>query len=289
VRYYLSIMNVRLLAAGDEPILEAFLVKHRDTSMFLRSNIRRCGLNFRPEPFHATYVGAVRDGRVNGVVAHAWNGMILVQAPENTEELALECEKRSGRRVTGLTGPLEQVKRTRVALGLTSSPATIESDEWLYGLDFCELVIPSLLLDAIVTYRPPLDNERDMLREWRFDYDIEALGSPASDETRRRSTDYLDMQLAARNVWVAVENDRPVSQCGFNAVLPDIVQLGPIYTPPALRGRGYAKVAVAGSLIAARERGVSRAVLFTDNPSAAQSYEAVGFRREGDYGLVLFK
>lgn len=88
-------------------------------------------------------------------------------------------------------------------------------------------------------------------------------------------------------MWVAVENDRPVSLSVFNATLPDIVQIGPIYTPPNFRGRGFAKVAVAGSLIAASERGVSRSVLFTNNPSAVRSYEAVGFRRVGDYGLVL--
>jgi predicted GNAT family acetyltransferase len=66
-------------------------------------------------------------------------------------------------------------------------------------------------------------------------------------------------------------------------------QLGGIYTPPDLRGRGYAKAAVAGSLMAARDRGASRAVLFTNNPSAARSYEAVGFKRLGGYGLALFK
>jgi len=70
-------------------------------------------------------------------------------------------------------------------------------------------------------------------------------------------------------------------------VLPDIVQLGGIYTPPEQRGRGYAKVSVAGSLLVAAQRGATRAVLFTKNPSAVRSYEAVGFRRIGDYGLVL--
>jgi predicted GNAT family acetyltransferase len=99
----------------------------------------------------------------------------------------------------------------------------------------------------------------------------------------------VDGQIADGNLWVAFESDRPVSMSAFNATLPDIVQIGGVYTPPALRGRGYAKVAVAGSLIAARQRGVSRAVLFTDNPSAARSYEAVGFTRIGNYGVVLFK
>src|SRR5437870_6258800 len=74
--------------------------------------------------------------------------------------------------------------------------------------------------------RPPLNEECATLREWRFNYDIETLGAPASDETRRRATHYLDVQIAEGNAWVAVENDRPVSLSSFNATLPDIVQLG---------------------------------------------------------------
>ena len=62
-----------------------------------------------------------------------------------------------------------------------------------------------------------------------------------------------------------------------------------IYTPPALRGRGFAKAVVAASLLVARDRGSSRAVLFTNNPSAARAYEALGFRRIGDYSLVLLR
>jgi uncharacterized protein len=149
--------------------------------------------------------------------------------------------------------------------------------------------MPDALLSGSITCRPPLESERVTLREWRLHYDIETLGSPDSDATQQRAAEVLDRQIAEKNVWVAVAQDRPVSISAFNATLPDIVQLGGIYTPPDFRGRGYAKFAVAGSLIAARRRGVSRAVLFTRNPSAARSYEAVGFKRIGDYGLVLFK
>jgi predicted GNAT family acetyltransferase len=30
-------------------------------------------------------------------------------------------------------------------------------------------------------------------------------------------------------------------------------------------------------------------VLFTENPSARRAYEALGFRRVGEYGLVIFR
>jgi predicted GNAT family acetyltransferase len=68
------------------------------------------------------------------------------------------------------------------------------------------------------------------------------------------------------------------------------VQIGGVWTPPAWRGRGYAKAVVAGALLAARERGVARSVLFTgpDNHPAQAAYRALGYGRVGDYALVLF-
>src|SRR5204863_106038 len=58
---------------------------------------------------------------------------------------------------------------------------------------------------------------------------------------------------------------------------------------PELRGRGYARSVVAGSLLAARKQGIARAVLFADpaNAAARRAYLSLGFRIVGDYGLVL--
>src|SRR5207237_986989 len=94
----------RVLHPGDEAALDAFLVARADSSMFLRSNARAAGLVDRGQPLHATYVAALEDGRMVGVVAHCWNGMVLVQAPAHSAVLAPEAVRRSGRAVTGFSG-----------------------------------------------------------------------------------------------------------------------------------------------------------------------------------------
>jgi uncharacterized protein len=289
-------MELRVLTAGDEERLEQFLAAHRDTSMFLRSNARRAGLVYEGAPYQAVIVGAFQSDALTGVAAHAWNGLMLFQAPDGPDAvatLAHACAERSERPVTGFAGPLAQVKAGRAALGLTDAPAAMDGCEWLYAMDLADVIVPAALRDGTIVCRPPRADERELLCQWRFAYDIETLGSPDSEDTRQRSTAFLDAQMADGDVWVATEaaaeHPAPLSLAAFNAALPDIVQLGGIYTPPALRGRGYAKAAVAHSLLIARERGASRAVLFTENPSAARSYEAVGFRRTGDYSLVLLR
>jgi GNAT superfamily N-acetyltransferase len=282
-------MTLRQLAAGDEALLEEFLRAHADSSMFLRSNLRRAGIAYEGERYQATYAAAFRDGRVIGAAAHCWNGMVLLQAPEQTADVAQACVAWSGRPITGLAGPAEQVHRARVALHLENAATAMDSDEERYALDLSAIIVPPALSGGTVTWRAPHSGERDTLCAWRMAYDIEVSGATDSPESRHRSATALDAQIADGNAWVATQDGVPVSLSAFNATLPDIVQLGGIYTPPELRGRGFAKIAVAASLIAARDRGVSRAVLFTDNPSAVRTYEAVGFRRGGDYSLVLLK
>ena len=282
-------MERRILSSSDESLLEAFLASHRDSSMLLRANARRAGLDDHGEPYQALYAAAFRDGHIIGVAAHCWNGIVLLQAPEQAAELACACVEWSGRNVAGLLGPLEQVRRARAALGLTSATAALEGDESLYALDLSGLLVPAALAEGTIVCRAPRPDERDTLCAWRMAYDIETLGATDSAEERQRCASFLDRQIADGNAWVAVHAGQPVSLSAFNASLPDIVQLGGIYTPPGLRGRGYAKVAVGGSLLAARERGASRAVLFTMNPSAIRTYEALGFRHIGDYGMTLLR
>jgi GNAT superfamily N-acetyltransferase len=237
----------------------------------------------------ATYVGGFASGALVGVAAHAWNGLILLQAPDHTETIVRACVDTSRRPVAGLTGPLAQVHAARAALGLTGAPASLEEDEVLFVLDMTELRVPGAQACGGVTCRPPLPGERDTLCAWRTAYEIECLGRQDSSELRARSRQWIDAQLDEAVIWVAELHGRPVSLSAFNAALPDIVQLGGVYTPPELRGRGYAKAVVAHSVRTGRDRGASRAVLFTSNPNAVRTYEAVGFRRAGDYGLVLFK
>src|SRR5262245_47292115 len=118
--------TVRTLSVGDEERLEHFLQAHADSSMFLRSNARVAGLVDRGERYQATYVAMEADGRIIAVVAHAWNGMVLVQAPVHLDVLVRAAVTRSGRPITGLCGPDTQVTAARRVLGLADSPAQME-------------------------------------------------------------------------------------------------------------------------------------------------------------------
>ena len=282
--------EVRLLGPGDEAALDAFLVAHADSSMFLRSNARAAGLVDGGQPLQATYVAALEDGRVVGVVAHCWNGMILVQAPAHVAALAAEAVRRSRRAATGFSGPWAQVVAARDALGLATAATVKDSRDELYALDLDRLVVPRPLASGAVRCRHPEPEELDLLTRWRTSFAMEALGAADGPELHHASRADVLLHHERGADWVLFDHGNPVAYSVFNAMLPDIGQIGGVWTPPEFRGRGYARSVVAGSLVAAGKLGVRRAVLFADpyNAAARSAYLAIGFEIVGDYGLVLF-
>jgi GNAT superfamily N-acetyltransferase len=255
--------------------------------MLLRGNVRKVGLGWSGQRYEAQYMLAWRDGSVVGVVGHAWNGMVLVQADEAVAELARATVAESGRAVTGFAGPLEQVVAARAALGLGDAKASLDSDEVLMSLSLDEMKVPAALVDGRARARRASAADRPLLVQWRIGYSVEVLGKVRGPEVEVDAADVIDAALVEERLWVLEDGDARVPMTAFNAVLPDCVQIGGVYTPPALRGRGHARAVVAASLLDARERGARRAVLFTAGADALAAYRAVGFEVTGRFGLVL--
>jgi RimJ/RimL family protein N-acetyltransferase len=283
--------DVRVLGPGDEPLLERFLVQHANSSMFLRANARAAGLADRGERHQGTYAAALRDGEIVGVAAHAWNGLVLLQAP--TRELADVVKlatARSRRSVRGFAGPWGQVVAARKALELEELAASLESCEDLFSLDLRAMVDPELLAAPGTVARRAAPGDLELLTQWRHDYMVEALHAAPGEGLREASRDEMRRMIEERTGFVLETASARVAFSGFNARLPDVVQIGGVFTPRERRGRGYARAIVAASLREARAAGVERAILFTDrlNIAARRAYVALGFEPVGDYGLLMF-
>jgi RimJ/RimL family protein N-acetyltransferase len=280
-------MELVPLGPGDEPELERFLAPVADSSMFLRANLFRGGIVDRGARLQGTYVAA-RDPSIVAVAAHWWSGMLSVQGDlAAVGAAASEAVARTGRAVIGITGPWAQVVAVRAALGFADRKTAMNSREDLFALALADLRVPPALADGRWICRRFEEADRDELVSWQLAYESEALGAThtAEDEARERAA--FDPR---GDKWVLVVDGQRVARAMFNAALPDCVQIGGVYTPPAQRGRGYARAAVAGSLLDARAAGATRSILFTgeDNAAARAAYLALGYQVIGDFGLVLF-
>ncbi len=283
--------SIEILQPGDEERFEAFLLEHADSSMFLRSNVRQAGFVDDGRRFGGAYAAASRDGAIVGVVGHAWMGNLMLQAPESMPELLDAVTRASGRPVRGLVGPWDQVIRARRLLGMQDRPLELESRDLLFALELADLAVPPPLRDGTLRLRRAGEHDGDALGRWSAAYALEILGATDSEELRARTRRDVD-ELTERGHYFVLEDDRGrrLGCTAFNAVLPDTVQVGGVFTPPALRSRGYARAAVAGSLLIARAEGARRSILFTGEDNHAQRpYRAIGYREVGDYGLILFE
>jgi predicted GNAT family acetyltransferase len=86
------------------------------------------------------------------------------------------------------------------------------------------------------------------------------------------------------------DEDRPVSLAGFGAPTPNGVRVGPVYTPPDLRGRGYATACVAELTRRLLTEGRRFVFLYTDlaNPTSNSIYQKIGYRPVADVDQYLF-
>ena len=130
----------------------------------------------------------------------------------------------------------------------------------------------------------PEGEDFDRLVRWRVAFRKAAMGDIDGPELERTSRADISAQLPASNLFI-LEGPEPLSVCSFNARLPDMVQIGNVWTPPELRGNGYARAVVAGALEIAKQSGVTAAVLATarENIAAKAAYRSIGFKLVGDY------
>ncbi len=284
-------MIVQRLGPEHEPVVRAFLAKHAASSMFLRAALHRSGLGPGEDRTSGVWLGALLRGELQGVVAHLRLGNVVLQAP-GCLPLLLEYLAKEPRdyRVMGFVGPRAQVVAAREHPRSPRSEPLVDVGEVLYDLEIERLTPPEPLLAGRLQCVFPVDSDVELLVRWGIAYHRETLGADSGPRVERSWRKRVREGIAERRIFLLLRDDEPVAMSGFNAAVPECVQIGGVFTPPALRRQGFARACVAGSLVYARSRGVPRAVLFTEpqNP-ARRAYEAIGFREVGRYGILLYE
>ena len=287
----LSMPAIRILQPGDEPTLEACLLPRIESSMFLISNMRSSGLVDHGQPYEGTYAAAFEGGNIVAVVAHYWNGNLVLQAAGHADALWRAATKASERSIEGLIGPDDQVGSVKEALGVDDSHVQMDETEKLYSLKLDELIEPDGLRSGRLHGRRIEPRDLELVTQWRIAYSHEALGEEDSPQLCQRCRATIERSLREGHTWILEDQGQPVACSSFNAAITEAVQVGGVWTPPELRRRGYGRAVVAASLVDARAENVEMAILFTGktNVAAQKAYVALGFRHIGDYRIVLLK
>jgi predicted GNAT family acetyltransferase len=138
--------------------------------------------------------------------------------------------------------------------------------------------------------RPATERDRDLLVRWLEAFEREALQATIRDEG------FIERDLASRlgpetsagfSIWD--EDGQAVSLTGWRRI-PGGARIGPVYTPPDVRGRGYASNLVAEVSAEMLERGSEACFLYTDlgNPTSNAIYRRLGYERIGEASMIVF-
>lgn len=282
----------RLLTDADGPTLEAFLQPRRVSSVFLLGNALEGGLTDTGARPTGTYVGIFEHAELVAVGAQFWNRNVILQAEPRFVPALLDSLAGLGvRPLAGLLGPGEQVAAALAHLEITEGELQVDEPEGLYRLALADLRVPEPLASGAVRGRRGVRRDLPILARWRADYMVEALGNDPGAENDAAARASEERAIERGTVWILEDGADPVAMAGFNATLPDLVQLGGVWTPRHRRGRGYARAAVAACLRDAAAEGKTMAVLFTgdENVPAVRAYQALGFELCGTYRLTLLR
>ncbi len=125
-------------------------------------------------------------------------------------------------------------------------------------------------------------SDHPVLARWLHAFAVEALGvTDEWGETWAEAVDNPSWEL-----WVWEVDGALVSMVNRRPTTPTSSRIGPVYTPPAERGNGYAGGLTAAVAAALLDRGDSHVSLFTDDTNATSNalYARVGFRDRGAQG-----
>lgn len=218
-------------------------------------------------PFFGTWTGA--DGLVAGAVVQCPPHPLLIGAlpAQAVRELgaALGSEPLlSG--VDALNARREDARELAAAWG---RPSEVVEENRLYRL--AGLIAPDPAPAGRA--RPATPADLPLLLEWVTAFKQESGESGAASEAA-----LLD-RLSYGGMLLWEDAGVPVSLAGFFRPIDAVTRIGPVYTPPELRGRGYAAGVTHAATGAAHAAGASEVLLFTDlaNPTSNGVYQRLGY------------
>jgi predicted GNAT family acetyltransferase len=131
----------------------------------------------------------------------------------------------------------------------------------------------------------------ELIRAWFVAFVHEALPDEERDPAalERQIRQRLGSSTGGFTIWEV--DGEPVSMSGYGGQTPNGIRIGPVYTPPDRRGRGYATSLVAEQSSRLLREGRSFCFLYTDlaNPTSNAIYERIGYVRVCDSRHIAFE
>jgi len=274
-----------LEAAGDrlaaDPVVSTVVTTVAD-----REVRRRASGDETAYPHAPHWYAVARDeaGEVTGIAMRTATGapyplFVLEMRAEDARELARHCYGRG--EIAPANGVLPAAREFCDELSRLAG-GRVEVKEHTRLFELGDLVPPESAPEGWL--RLARRDEAELCLDWfnRFHTDAaEQAGHPGTHSmTQEFDLDDMLGRIDEERVWLWEHPAHGVVHLtGANPPAFGVSRIGPVFTPKAHRGKGYASAAVAEVSRQILEGG-ARACLFTDqaNPTSNKIYEALGYR-----------
>ena len=213
-----------------------------------------------------------------------WNQVLSwVDDPEAVVPLV---GRLSGRSLPGPLGPKLAAQRFAAAwTDATGQPARIDMAERIFRL---QRVIPPGQ-PASGSWRIVEPRDRDLIARWLVAFHDEATPTTPPIADPPAVADRL-INRVGRIGYVWEDGGEVVCLVGAGGETPHGARIGPVYTPPDRRSRGYASTLTAAASQHQLDRGRQFVFLFTDlaNPTSNKIYQAIGYEAVCDVDQYRF-
>ena len=262
----------------------AFLVEREaehNLILGISSNLRDS-----PEAFSGdAYLAAVRSGR--RVVAAALQTppyQLVLSEVDDPAAIGLLVEDLLDRDLPAVLGPVEHVRAFVDQWTARGGPASyLHMSERIFRLT--EVRPPARVPGR---WRVAELSDRDLVLDWTDAFLREALDEADLVEVATLTDRWLARRGRTLYLW---EDEKAVSMAGVGSRTPNGVRIGPVYTPPDARRRGYASALVSAVSQAELDAGRRLCFLFTDRANATSNhiYQAIGYEPVRDVESYRFE
>jgi len=133
--------------------------------------------------------------------------------------------------------------------------------------------------------------DHDLVVRWSADFALESLGESSDLEQLGRAVKLSltsDPLTRGRCLWW--DGGQPVSMVGYGNPSLYGIRVGPVYTPPEYRGRGYGSACTAAASQWLLDHGRRFVFLYTDlgNPTSNHIYQNIGYEPVSDADVYEF-
>ncbi len=211
---------------------------------------------------------------------------LVLARPESPEALAALAGAVAGENLPGVVGAIpESEVFAELWAASTGDTPRLGMRQGVYALETVQPLPPAQGEARVAT----VDDRALVLRWWlAFADEVLHEGGPG----RESAGAMVDNRLSSTSAGVLLWEDggEPVSLAGWGGRTPNGIRVGPVYTPPELRGHGYATAVTADLSRRLLESGRRFCFLYTDlaNPTSNAIYERIGYRRVCESAEILF-